>query len=87
MKVEDGKRLFEPFFTTKFSKGTGLGLWISKGIIQKYDGDIRFRTVFHPKGNVTTFRVLIPLVRADNGQDIPGEFLENSRREAARGSA
>ncbi len=87
VKIEDGKRLFEPFFTTKFSKGTGLGLWISKGIIQKYDGDIRFRTVFHPKGNVTTFRVLIPLVRADNGQDIPGEFLENSRREAARGSA
>ena len=87
VKAEDGKRLFEPFFTTKFSKGTGLGLWISKGIIQKYDGDIRFRTVFHPKGNVTSFRVLIPLVRAESGQDLPGEYLDNSRREAARGSA
>ncbi len=87
VKVEDGKRLFEPFFTTKFSKGTGLGLWISKGIIQKYDGDIRFRTVFHPNGNVTSFRVLIPVVRTESDQDIPGEHIENSRREAARGSA
>ena len=87
VKVEDGKRLFEPFFTTKFSKGTGLGLWISKGIIQKYDGDIRFRTVFHPNGNVTSFRVLIPVVRAENEQNIPVEHIENSRREAARGSA
>jgi signal transduction histidine kinase len=59
--VEHGKRLFEPFFTTKSTKGTGLGLWISKGIIQKYDGEIRFRTIFRPSGDVTSFRVLIPL--------------------------
>src|SRR6185312_12664774 len=38
IKPEDAKRLFEPFFTTKSAKGTGLGLWISKGIVQKYEG-------------------------------------------------
>src|SRR5437588_9721668 len=57
---EHAKRLFEPFFSTKSTKGTGLGLWISKGIIQKYDGAIRFRTVRLFTGNATCFRVFIP---------------------------
>ncbi len=56
----DAKRLFEPFFSTKSTKGTGLGLWISKGIIQKYDGTIRFRSLRHSSGNVTCFSVQIP---------------------------
>lgn len=42
---EHAKHLFEPFFTTKSTKGTGLGLWISKGIVQKYGGAIRFRSL------------------------------------------
>jgi len=57
---EHAKRLFEPFFSTKSTKGTGLGLWISKGIIQKYDGTIRFRTVRVYTGSTTCFRVFIP---------------------------
>ena len=57
---EHAKHLFEPFFTTKSSKGTGLGLWISKGIIQKYDGTIRFRSIPFGGGHVTSFRVTLP---------------------------
>ncbi len=57
---EDAKRLFEPFFSTKSTKGTGLGLWISRGVIQKYDGTIRFRSVRKPEGCATCFRVFIP---------------------------
>ncbi len=34
------KHLFEPFFTTKADVGTGLGLWVSKGIVEKYGGEI-----------------------------------------------
>ena len=60
IRPEDAKRLFEPFFSTKSTKGTGLGLWISKGILQKYDGTIRFRSVRFSGGNVTCFSVLIP---------------------------
>jgi len=57
---EHAKHLFEPFFTTKSTKGTGLGLWISKGIIQKYGGSIRFRSMSVASGHVTCFQVLIP---------------------------
>ena len=32
--------LFQPFFTTKGERGTGLGLWISRGIITKHGGSI-----------------------------------------------
>jgi PAS domain S-box-containing protein len=58
---EAAKQLFEPFFTTKEAKGTGLGLWISRGIVQKYEGTLDFRTVFGPDRAVTSFRVVVPL--------------------------
>ena len=58
---EHARRLFEPFFTTKAVKGTGLGLWISRGIVQKHDGTLRFRSVFGPNMTITTFEVSIPI--------------------------
>jgi signal transduction histidine kinase len=57
---EDARRLFEPFFSTKSTKGTGLGLWISKGIVQKYDGRISYRSYRHETKSVTCFRVFLP---------------------------
>lgn len=57
---EHARKLFEPFFTTKSVKGTGLGLWISKGIVQKYGGTIRFRSLRRPSGNITCFQVFLP---------------------------
>jgi PAS domain S-box-containing protein len=58
--AEHAKHLFEPFFTTKATKGTGLGLWISKGIIQKYGGTIRFRSISLAGRNITCFQVFLP---------------------------
>ena len=57
---KDAKRIFEPFFTTKDIKGTGLGLWISRGIIQKYEGSIGFRSMRLAGGHATCFSVFIP---------------------------
>jgi len=58
---EDIRRLFQPFFSTKSTKGTGLGLWISKGIVQKYDGTLTCRTFHGPHGKATCFRVFLPV--------------------------
>jgi signal transduction histidine kinase len=60
IRREHAKQLFEPFFTTKSTKGTGLGLWISKGIVQKYEGSIRFRSMRLPDWQMTAFSVFIP---------------------------
>jgi len=52
--------MFEPFFSTKGEKGTGLGLWIVKGIVENHSGSIRVRS---KPGQGTVFRVEIPVVR------------------------
>ena len=52
--------LFEPFFTTKGEKGTGLGLWISKGIVQKHGGAISFELSTDTSAPGTSFTVFLP---------------------------
>lgn len=60
-------RIFSPFFTTKQSIGTGLGLWVTRGFVEKQGGSIRFRTrTGDPAG--TIFRVLLPV-------NVPGIVL------------
>ncbi len=39
--VELRRKIFEPFFTTKRETGTGLGLWLTKNIVEKHRGTIR----------------------------------------------
>src|SRR2546423_3362477 len=53
-------RIFEAFFTTKDSKGTGLGLWVSHGIVHKQGGTIRVRSRIHPQRHGTCFTVFFP---------------------------
>ncbi|MBT9332627.1 hybrid sensor histidine kinase/response regulator [Paracidobacterium acidisoli] len=57
---ENAEKLFQPFFSTKSTKGTGLGLWISKGIVQKYEGRIAFRSQYYKGRQATCFRVFLP---------------------------
>ncbi|HEX7284792.1 MAG TPA: ATP-binding protein [Candidatus Angelobacter sp.] len=57
---ENIPRIFEPFFSTKESKGTGLGLWVSQGIVQKHGGRIRVRTRTDAAHHGTWFLVFLP---------------------------
>jgi two-component system NtrC family sensor kinase len=53
----DRERLFDPFFTTKTTDGTGLGLWVSLGLVQRYGGRI---DVDCPPAGGSVFTVWLP---------------------------
>ena len=54
------RNLFAPFYTTKGEKGTGLGLWVSRGIIEKHEGTVYLRSSTHPGKSGTVFSVFLP---------------------------
>jgi signal transduction histidine kinase len=55
------KDIFEPFVSTKGERGTGLGLWIVKGIVENHAGRIRVRS---REGKGTVFVMEVPVVRS-----------------------
>jgi signal transduction histidine kinase len=54
------KRIFEPFFTTKAEVGTGLGLWITRSIVDKHGGRIIVRSRTEAGRSGTAFSVFLP---------------------------
>ena len=61
---ENLSKIFEPFFTTKPEKGTGLGLWVVRGIVAKHDGTMRIRSS-EGKRSGTVISILWPSSRAE----------------------
>lgn len=60
------QHLGEPFFTTKGQGGTGLGLWVSRSIVERYGGRLRMRSTHRsePLGKTrhgTVFTLFLPL--------------------------
>ncbi|HEX3941144.1 MAG TPA: PAS domain S-box protein, partial [Acidobacteriaceae bacterium] len=57
---QNAARIFDPFFTTKGENGTGLGLWVARGIANRLGGSIRMRSRIHPDNGGTCFSVFLP---------------------------
>jgi PAS domain S-box-containing protein len=59
MSDEQVEKIFEPFFTTKgVGEGTGLGLWVSYGIVKSFHGQIRVES---QGGEGSSFIILLPI--------------------------
>jgi PAS domain S-box-containing protein len=57
--------LFQPFFTTKGDKGTGLGLWVSRALVEKNGGRIAVRSLRGANAHATVFSIILPLALPD----------------------
>jgi signal transduction histidine kinase len=61
---ENLKTIFQPFFTTKGDKGTGIGLWVIKGIVDKLGGKIEVET--STSGTTgTCFSIFLPATKGN----------------------
>ncbi|MBV9434820.1 MAG: HAMP domain-containing histidine kinase [Acidobacteria bacterium] len=73
---ETRKRIFEPFFTTKGEKGSGVGLWVSRGVVQRHSGRIWVHSDTRPGRSYTCFSVFLPGNPGQNqqkGRSIPSQ--------------
>ncbi len=59
-------QVFKPFFTTKGEKGLGVGLWVSRSIVEKLGGSIELSSSTDSENHGTWFSVTLPT--ASSGQ-------------------
>jgi protein-histidine pros-kinase len=84
---EDLSHIFEPFFTTKGEEGVGIGLWVSRRLIEEIGGKIEVKSAVGTNCG-TTFTITMPEnvktrrtalhASGDSGQPLPGNHLDSA---------
>ncbi len=77
MNEETARRCLEPFFTTKGERGTGLGLAMVYGIVQRHGAEIEIESV---PGRGTLIRIILPV--PERAMATAGQAAAESRRPA-----
>jgi PAS domain S-box-containing protein len=60
IRRENLEKVFEPFFTTKGNLGTGIGLWVSKQLVERHGGHISISSSTEPKDSGTIITISLP---------------------------
>ncbi len=68
-------RVFEPFYTTKDLNGTGLGLWISTGIVHRHQGRLTFRSTNDSIRHGSIFSLFLPWAEVPSPELVESEDL------------
>jgi len=72
---EDLTRVFEPFFTTKPKTGTGLGLWVTRRLVEANEGTIRIRS---RKDHGTVVCVFLPVRSAEGSTERSSQSADST---------
>lgn len=60
MSLETLGKIYQAFYSTKGIAGTGLGLWVSKEIVERHHGRLSVRSRMSPGGSGTVFSLFLP---------------------------
>ncbi|HZZ40799.1 MAG TPA: hybrid sensor histidine kinase/response regulator [Acidobacteriaceae bacterium] len=84
------RRLGQPFFTTKGQRGTGLGLWVTRAIVQRYGGEMQLRSSVHPSRHGTVFSIFLPTNLRPRVVELPAPHSEDrgdARKDQTQGNS
>jgi PAS domain S-box-containing protein len=81
----DLQRVFEPFFTTKGDRGTGIGLWVAKQLVERRGGQISVASSTEKGTSGTTITIYIPLAAPIPRLDPGTESVELAKKGVAHG--
>jgi PAS domain S-box-containing protein len=71
--LDNVAHIFDAFFTTKSDVGTGIGLWVTRELVERNGGEIQLQTTDLPSGFRTVFCLELPLAERQ-----PSPSLEES---------
>jgi signal transduction histidine kinase len=78
--AENLDAIFEPFFTTKGDKGTGIGLWVTKSIVEKVGG--RIEVTSSTTGKIgTCFSIFLPATNAGTREQASDTEVNRKRKQ------